>query len=365
MGKALSILLLIIITPIFFATLFLLSLKLTVLNPNFIKEELKNHNAYSIIYKNIPELTKSMVIGGEGPDAEKAEEGAGGIFSAEETTAFFYNTVTEKNFQEKTEATIDSVWPWVFGSQELKTIPISDIRQKLSDNILTSFRQKYDALPYCKNPSEFKYDLKTCKLQGKSFDELLAEFLQQKNGNPSTQFLFAGNLPNEFDIQKFTEPNPQLKTKFAGAQDVRSRVSPIIGNIYFIFPTLLIVIFLLSRLFAGSWRKTPKFFGIYLAVITSIFLIVSLVNTKLVFPRLIDFANGKIKTLPTIKNELLVPMIKDIFKQIGTMQFKISLTLIVFGIVLAVGFSILNKYLPKKSPMQTDKTKKSADLAEV
>lgn len=368
MVKALSILLLIIIIPIFLGGLLLLSLKLTVFSPKFIKEELVDHNAYSIVYKNIPELTKSMGSGSEGPDAARAEEGTGGAsFSPEETAAFFYNTVSEKNFQAKTENTIDSVWPWIFEGKQLKPIPIADIRQKLSDNILAGFRQKYEALPYCKNPSEFKYDLKTCKLKDKSFDDLLSEFLQQKNGNPSTLFLFAGNIPNEVDIQKLTEPNSQLNSKFAGAQNVRSKVSPILGNFYFIFSALIIITFLLSRLFAGSWRKAPKMFGIYLIVVSTIFLISSFLITKLAFPKLIDLTSGKIKTLSAIKDQLLVPMIKDIFSKISDVQLKVSVGLILLGIVLIGGSWIVNKYL-FKSQKENDaippNIKKSADLAE-
>lgn len=360
MAKALSILILIILVPIYLATLLTLSLKLTVFSPEYMKDELRELNAYSIIYKNIPELMSEMgpKEGMEGPDAEKGDPGPQGVFNSQETASFFYNTVTEKTLQEKTEVVIDSVWPWIFGGKELKSIPIADIRQKLSDNILAGFRQKYEALPYCKDPREFKYDLKTCRIQGKSFDELLKEFLEEQKGNASTQFLFAGNIPNEFDIQKFTEPNPELKGKFKGAQDVRNKVSPVLGNIFFIFPLLLVMIFLLSRLFAGSWKRTPKVFGIYLAITSVIFFIVSLLVTKLAFPRLIDFASGKIKTLPAIKNDLLVPLVKDIFKDVGNTQLKISITLSLLGIALVVGSYFLNKYVfNKPQPVKPEVSK--------
>ncbi|RJO61933.1 hypothetical protein C4544_01485 [candidate division WS5 bacterium] len=351
MAKALSILLLAVLVPIYLATLLTLSLKLTLFSPEYIKSELRELNAYSIIYKNIPELLSEMgpKEGMEGPDAEKGDPGPQGVFNPQEIAAFFYNTITEKTLQEKTEAAIDSVWPWIFGGKKLKPIPIADVRQKLSDNILAGFRQKYEALPYCKDPREFKYDLKTCRIQGKSFDELLKEFLEEQKGNASTQFLFAGNIPNEFDIQKFTEPNPELKGKFKGAQDVRSKVSPILGNIFFIFPILLVVIFLLSRPVAGSWKRTPKIFGIYLAVTSTIFFVTSILITKLAFSRLIDFANGKIKTLPALKNDLLVPLVKDILKDVGNTQLKISIALGLLGVVLIVGFYFLNKYVLNKS----------------
>lgn len=361
--KALGVILLIIFFPIFLGTLLLLSLKLTLFSPNYVKEELKEQKAYSVVYKNIPELLKTMGPreGMEGPEAEKGEAPEGGptgIFSPEETASFFYNTVNEQNFQEKTEATIDSVWPWIFGGKQLKPIPIEDIRQKLSDNILAGFRQKYEALPYCKDPSEFKYDLKTCQLKGKGFDELLKEFLQQKNGNPSTQFLFAGNVPNEFDIQKFTEPNPQLNAKFAGAQNIRSKVSPILGNAYILFTAVLMLVFLISRLLAGAWKKTPKIFGIYIAIVSVVFLMVSLLLNKLAFPKLVDFAGKKIQALPAIKDQLLVPMVKDIFRDVSSVQIKISLSLIILGIILAVGFVVLDKYIFKKE--LTVKTKPDA-----
>lgn len=352
--KPLAVILLIVIFPIFLGTLLLLSLKLTVFNPSYVKGELRESNAYSIIYKNIPELTKGIGPGSEGGDAAQAEEGTGAPFSPEETAAFFYNTVSEQNLQEKTEVTIDTVWPWVFGGKELKTISIADVRQKLSDNILDSFRKKYEALPYCKDPSEFKYDIKTCKLRGKSFDELLKEFQLKQTGNANTPLNMAGNIPNEVDIQKLTEPNPQLKSKFAGAQDVRSKVSPVLANVYLIFSAVLVITFLISRLFAGAWRKTPKVFGIYLAIVSSVFLITSLISTRLAFPKLIDFANKKIQTLPAIKNQLLVPMVKDILNDVGGMQVKISIILISLGIVLSVAFWILNKHLFIKSDKEDE-----------
>lgn len=349
MTKVLSAILLIFVTPIFLVILFLFSLKLTILNPSFVKKELTFHNAYAVIYKNIPEIVGEIVpVGKEGPDADPGDSGKP-PFSPEETAALFYSTVTEQSLRDKTEAAVDSIWPWIFGGKELKNISIQDIKDKLSMNIMDSFRKKYDALPYCKKPSDFQYDIETCRLYGVSFDQLIKEYQLKNTGNADTPLNIVGNIPSEINIEGFTRPNSELSQKFAGAQDVRSKVSPIFGNIYLILGGVTIVALFLSRLFAGSWQKTPKVFGIYVTVVASVFFLMILTGEKLLSPMIVNIINGKVSVMPNIKTQLIVPMTRSVFVDISAIQAKISFFMFGIGLFLTIGSWIAGKYIIKKS----------------
>ncbi len=351
MAKAISIIFTIILLPTFFVCLFLISLKFTIFNPGFIKNELKSHNAYTVIHNNFSEIGTS-IIGGDGKDANGAPvAGAENAnpFSQADTIAFAQNVLTPQLMQKETESFIDSVWPWLFSGKKLAPVATGDLKDNIYNGIMAQFRAKYSALPVCSYPGQFTMNLGTCRIAGVSFDDLVKQAQMQKFGNTTMPLFAVNSISDNFNISQAASNNPKLGNSFQNLSGAQSWLSPITKNFYFIPAVLLIILLLLARLFAGAWKKTPMIFGIYLIIITGLFYLISFLETKFGFSWLINFADSKITALPNIKTQLVIPMVRDIAAKVERMNLEIMIIAIIIGIILISGNVVLKKFFEKKA----------------
>ncbi len=349
--KAISIILYIFILPLAIFVLSSFSLKLTVLNANFIKKELKSEHAYQIIYNNFSEIGTQVVGGGE--------KDAGGVpavhadnsnpFSQADTIAFAKNILTPQLMQKETESFIDSVWPWLFSGKKLVPVAAGGSKTSIYNGIMNQFKARYDALPVCAYPGQFNLSLKTCRLSGVSFDNFVKQIQMQNFGNTATPLFTVNNIPDNFDTSQVTPNNPKPNNNFQNISGIQSWLAPITKNFYFLPAILFIILVLLARLFAGAWKKMPIVLGVYLTILAGIFLALSLIANNLVLPWLLNFANQKITTLLNIKNQLIVPLAKDIIARVGGMDEIISFSIIGLGLTLIVGQLVLHKLFSRKA----------------
>lgn len=351
MAKAISIIFTIILLPTFFVCLFLISLKFTIFNPGFIKNELKSHNTYTIIHNNFSEIGTSIIGGGEkdtsGAPAAQSENA--NPFSQADTIAFAQNVLTPQLMQKETESFIDSVWPWLFSGKKLAPVATGDLKDNIYNGIMAQFRAKYSALPVCSYPGQFTMNLGTCRIAGVSFDDLVKQVQMQKFGNTATPLFAVNNIPDNFDTSQVTPNNPKPNNNFQNISGIQSWLAPITKNFYFLPAILFIILVLLARLFAGAWKKTPMIFGIYLIIITGLFYLISFLETKFGFSWLINFADSKITALPNIKSQLVIPMARDIAAKVERMNLEITTTAIIIGIILILANILFKKFLTRKS----------------
>ncbi len=349
--KALSIIFLIIISPLVYLVLFGLAFKFTIFNPQFVKKELRDNHAYTIIYNNFPEIGAQIVGGGEkdAGGAPAAQADNSNPFSQADTIAFAKNILTPQLMQSQSESFIDSVWPWLFSGKKLVPIATGGLKTNIYNGVMDQFRAKYNALPVCRYAAQFNTALNTCRPAGVSFDDLVKQVQMQKFGNTTTPLFAVNNIPDNFDLGSFAAANPKLGNNYQKVAGVQDWISPITKNFYFLPAILFIILVLLARLFAGAWKKTPMVFGIYLFILAGIFYVLGLLANKLVLPQLIGFADKKITVLPNIKSQLLMPLARDVAAKVGAMQFEIFASAAIFSVLLIAISIIVKKVLAKRA----------------
>ncbi|MDO8507212.1 MAG: hypothetical protein Q7S53_01440 [bacterium] len=332
--KALSIIVLIIIFPLFFLAIFGLSLKFTVQNKNFIKKELKSQEAYNKINRNLPEIVSLFPENKEGG-------GVAQVFTNVALGNILKEALTPQILEENTELLLD-------GKQA------SENQQKrFSDSIMKIVEAKYNTLPVC-SPNQDTSEM-TCRPAGVSFEQLQSQL-------PADSVLHITNADGEFKITQMTDKEASDASQDPQASQPQNNSSlsllSMIGKLTYILPVILFFIILfLARGFAGNWRGMGKIFGIFLAVLSTLSLLVSLLLSlfnKNLASLIAGFANG----LPKLKNDLILPMVQDIFSKISSMEMKISVALIVFGIIMIVGSWVLNKFVFKKRDVTKIETEK-------
>lgn len=335
--KALSIIVLIIIFPLFFLAIFGLSIKLTVQNKNFIKKELKSQDAYSKINRDLPEIVSLF-------SENQKEGGAAPVFTNAALGNILKDALTPQILEENTGLLLDGK-------------KASESQQKrFSDSIMKIVEAKYNTLPTC-SPNQDTSEM-TCRPAGVSFEQL-------KNQLPADSVLHITNVDGEFKMTKMTDKeasdasqDPQdLQPQNGSGLSLLSTIGKF-SNLTYVLPVILFFIILfLARGFAGNWRGTGKIFGIFLAVLSTLSLLVSFL-ISLFNKNLASLIAGLANGLPKLKNDLILPMVKDIFSKIGSMEMKISVALIVFGIIMIVGSWALNKFVFKKRDATKIETEK-------
>jgi len=252
MRKAISIIFIVIFAPAFFAMVFLLSLKFTLMSSDFIKEELAEQKAYEKIHTNLLEVVNAI---GEKDEVPVGDQGA---LTSKEMMIAIQKAVSPEMAQEKTEMAIDAFWPWIFGDQSEKTVDMRELKSSLRTNVMDTFKSKYESLPYCLDTNDFSDSNMVCRVQGVRFDDVMSQISNDPANNPLSMI---DNIPDSLDPEAFLAGEGGSMTE---VKSVRSSLRPIL-NLLYLFPVLLLIIFaLLARLFAGSWKKTPGVLGISL-----------------------------------------------------------------------------------------------------
>lgn len=321
--KVLSIIVLIIIFPLFFLALFGLSLKYTVQKPEFLKKELISQKVYDKINKNIPEIVNLF--------GENKESGETPILTNTEIGSLLQQTLTAETLKQNTEMFLDGT-AGKQGSAAMQT--------QVTDNINKLIEAKFNALPVCTSGSGGG-DM-SCRPPGVTFQQVLAQLPTQAGNNP----LFSANATPQ-TATPTTSENPQIPQAQSGPS--LSSLSSIgkFANLTYILPIILIfIIFFLARGFAGSWLGSGKVFGIFLAVLSVLSLLTSFLLSlfnKPIASLVSGFANG----LPKLKTELVVPLLNDILGKISQMTNKISIVSAIIGVVLFIIFLIISKIKKK------------------
>lgn len=324
--KALSIIVLIIIFPLFFLAIFGLSLKFTVQNKNFIKKELKSQDAYSKINRDLPEIVSLF------PE-NKEEGGAAPVFTNAALGNILKEALTPQILEENTELLLDGK-------------KASDSQQKrFSDSIIKIVEAKYNTLPVC--PSNQDTAEMTCRPVGVSFEQL-------KNQLPADSVLHISNADGEFKMTKMTDKEASDANQASQVSQPQNNSSlsllSMIGKLTYILPVILFFIILfLARGFAGNWLGTGKIFGIFLAVLSILSLLTSLLFS-LFNKSLVSLVSGFANGIPKLKADLIVPLLSDILGKISQMTNKISIISAVFGIFLFIIFLIISKIKKKNQP---------------
>jgi len=322
--KALAIIVLILIFPLFFLAILGLSLKFTVQNKGFIKKELKSQNVYAKVNRNFSEIVGLL--------PEDKEEGAPApLFTNAALGNILREALTPQILEENTELLLDG-----------KKADESQ-QKRFSDSILKIVEAKYNTLPVCPAGQEPKE--MSCRPNGVSFEEL-------KKQLPADGTLHIESVNGDFRISQTTgvdtADNSQGQ-KQSGSNGLFLVLGKLTALTYVLPFILLFIIFFLARGFSGTWLGGAKVFGIFLAVLSffslALNLLLSLANKPLA-NTLSGFANK----MPKLKNELIMPLLNDILGKISQMTDKISIISAIIGIVIFIIFFIITKAKKKNQP---------------
>lgn len=320
--KVLSIIVLIIIFPLFFLSIFGLSLKFTVQKPGFVKKELVEQKAYSKVNKNLLEIVNLL---GESRNSDKKQ-----VLTNTELASLLRGTLTADILKQNTEMFLDGT-----GNKQDSTV----MQKQVTANINKIIEKKFNALPIC--TSKIEGSDMSCRPPGVKFKQILAQLPTQGNN----ALFNAGKTSQAPETEK---PQPSQTQKGSSTSPL-STIGKL-TNLTYVLPVILVfIIFFLARGFAGNWLGAGKVFGIFLAVLSALSLLanflMSLFNKPLAFS-ISGFANK----LPKLKAELIVPLLNDIFSKVSRMTSMISLMLIGVGVVLFVVFLIISM-IKKKHPV--------------
>ena len=324
--KALSIIVLIIIFPLFFLAIFGLSLKFTVQKPGFIKNELVTQNAYEKINANLPEIVNLF---GENKDSSENS-----ILTNVEIGSLMQQTLTADALKQNTEMFLDGT----AGKQDSAVM-----QTRVTANINKLIEDKFNALPICTS-IDGGGDM-SCRPPGVTFQQVLVQ-LSTQGGNS----LFSAN--------GISEPlNPEEpQTSQAQNSLSLSSLSTIskFTNMTYILPILLIfMVFFLARGFARNWLGTGKIFGIFLAILSILSFLINLL-LSLLNKSLASLISGFANNAPNLKTEFIMPLLNDVLGKVSQMTSKILLISASIGVVIFVTFLVITKLKKKNQPVLTE-----------
>ncbi len=327
--KAPAIIILILIFPLFFLALFGLSMKYTLQQPGFLKNELKSQNAYVKINQDVPEIVNAV-------GANKDNQ-AGSFLPNADLASLIQTALTPDLLQQSTESFLDGLSS--VGQSNATNAP----QTQLANNINAAIKAKYEALPVCESAADLSGlaggDF-SCRQPGVTFDQVMAQLSAQGNNPLSAADNVSGALSPAGAQNQNAASGPSL-----------SSISQVyrFANLTYILPVILALIILLAaRLFAGSWLGAGKIFGIFLAVMSLLALLFNLLLAALIDKPIASFISGFASSLPKLKTELITPLVNDILGKVSNMTSTISIVSIGLGIIFFIGFWAINKFLVKK-----------------
>ncbi|MCL5094006.1 MAG: hypothetical protein M1355_02650 [Patescibacteria group bacterium] len=334
---------LILFTLLLLAILLAWGLKFTVLNPNFIKNELKSQDVYNKVYTNLPLIAEQMMPK-EG-ERENPEEPlpTEGLFTSQSTITFAQNIISKSDLERKIESAIDSLIPWFLGSDQKLALDISlkDIKINLIKELMKNpkIKESAEAMPVCADLAYF-ISLKgniTCRPP---------EFDLNNLDSPQNEVVLAEvskmikNIPDTLNAQTLNETS-NFSAGWQKAQDIRSKVVLGVRLFYLGTAVLILLIFTVAWLWAGNLNKTPLVFGIFLAIYSSLYLIIINIGWIIGFPQILRLYDQKINQPPFVKNELILPLIKDVLGKIRyTLNLELALVILFSTVLISISLIV-------------------------
>lgn len=283
MNKFIATLVFVLLLPLYFLSLMNFAFKATILNGDYLKKELNNQSVYSKLMTSLDEVVAQAV----------PQEGEG--LPASEVAKAIKENIAPADLQTVIELAID-------GKSG------TEIQKEISSKLEASLRAKYDALPVCSEAVET-----ACRPEGVAFEQM-----------GETDFL---GMP--LDINKtLTESQEQTMVR-------STRTSIFTGYVPYFFAALLVLILiLLARLFAGSWKKTIFPTGLFLVILG----VTSLFSGWLIFSQIIPavIKNLPAAELPYMYENLLLPLSTQIMRDTGKWLNSSSIYLAELGAILVV-----------------------------
>jgi len=339
MRKFWAVFLLIVIFPLLFFVLVGLAFRQTFYRPEFIKSELIKLNTYEKINQNILEIVSSFTeVQKEG--GEPSEEG-GGPFSTEETVALAQKILTPGELQTITEAGIDGIWPWFFGTPEVPAEKTSTeaIKQKAEVEILAAFKKKYESLPICRSSAQLSGDFfsaNACRVKGVSFEQLKAQYEAESGKSIS----FVSNLPDNFNVEGLMQTNPEYQNIYTNIKPFQ----PIFASgrfLSFLWPVILLgLVILLARMFSASWATTAGTAGGFFVACGIAAYILGLQFFS--YAQIVAAeASRKIPTSPLVISDLIDPLRLELINKTQASFNQITLGLAVVGILTFIIYHVV------------------------
>jgi hypothetical protein len=158
MRKFFAFLLLLIFISVFISTIITWNIKSTLLNEEFVKEELSKNQVYEFIHD---EAFPNLIAELESEDIEGVS--ATGVFTAKDFTSLLQNSISVKFLQTEAEEAIDNTYPF-FLSQKNNfeiTLDLETVKKSFGDSFTKLIKTKIKKLPACSESQLFEVDENT------------------------------------------------------------------------------------------------------------------------------------------------------------------------------------------------------------
>lgn len=316
MAKVVSIIILILLGPLYFLTFFNFALNTTLYNPDFIKKEFAEKKLYTTVLTKLPELFPV-----EGNTSDSTEG-----LNNEDIVKIIQSNLSPADFQLVSEFGIDLM----MGNASSPTQNQKQIIEKLK----SAFEAKYNSLPICSEDL-----LENCKQSDVSFDQMISEMsgLSQL-GIPMNEILSGSQTASSASTSATSQAGP------AAFKMPNLSLGKYIGYIFAI--VLGVILILLARLFAGKWKRILAPLGGYMLFVAGMSFISGFVFMKLVVSNIV-------KMIPqvgsaTFNKELLNPIINDAVNKINVSFNNILLWFSIIAVIFLIIGIILNLVIKEK-----------------
>lgn len=274
MRKFFAFLLLLIFTPVFISTILTWNVGSTLLNKEFVKEQLSKNKVYEFIHTEVfPTLTSEL----EDIDIEGVSET--GVFTTDDFTQLLQDSVSKDFLQKETENIIDNIYPYFTSQKETFEIEISlgEVKKSFEKNYIKLVVNEIKKLPTCTTNQMFEVNENTtiaevlCVPPG-----LTTKKLTKALGLSELSKEVSGELPNKIIITNeklSTQPkSANLFSSEKGSEGysqetqesltlVRGLVTPIDFAKNFLLASLVIILILIATLRLKSLKSITKWVG--------------------------------------------------------------------------------------------------------
>jgi len=333
--KIIFIPLFILAVALFFLALLGFSLKFTILNPEFIKRELNEQKVYEKVYANLPEIINEMTESHGEEEVGNSDKNEGPPFSAEEMTRIVQKSVFQQELQQKFEYVINSFWQWFLGKRDKLEInvPLKENKDRALIELQGLFKAKFEALPICKTRAEAERGGFSCRPKGITFEDAMNILWTEPNSSTPSDFL--KNIPDNFEPYAFAQENPEFAKVLKNIENARQKANIISKLLYIGIPVfLLFAILLLARLFTKEWGKIPQVLGTFLIILSILTFIINFVGLKIGLPKILELVNRGFANFPFLKDQLIIPLIKDVYGNINNVLNLEIFAFLTLGILI-------------------------------
>lgn len=334
--KFFSVIFSLLFVVVFLFFLIILSLKLSVFNPEFIKNSFIKADLYnSILDEGVGALLKTVEA--------NAQFGLGPL-KAEDISLILKSSISANWLEQQSESAIDNYFNFVYGKTDKLEIilPLVEVKKSLSQNIEQGLKDKLKNLPKCTNEqlnklqSEEGFKSINCRPAGMDANAISQELSKEITGEGG----LISQLPDNYNLTEKINKNP-AKTE---AMQRFYKIFTLIFKALLLASSIILAILALINIkyFPGllKWLATPLMIP---SLIIFILALAGKLLSVLLITSYLTILPAEMKAAASALTNNIFGSIFNVFQFYGLIFLIASLLMLIVAIILSKKFP----YQPK------------------